>query len=1018
MNLFGYSWTHRKALLFVAAGLIVAGVAVTRFMPVSLFPDITFPRIVILADNGEQPAELMMIQVTKPLEEVASSVPGVEVVRSITGRGSTEISLGLSWTTDVREALQTLQNRIADNRNTLPPEASIEVEQMSVAVFPILGYSLTSDSTSAVEMRDFALYQIRPAIMRMAGVARVEVVGGETQEFRVVASPEKLAAYRLDILQISDAIAKTNLISSPGLIENNYQLYLSLVSGVLHTVDDIENVVITTRSGVPVLVRDVATVEPAVAPSYIRTTAHGKPAILISVVKQPTGSTVAIGQAVQNAVAQVKLPAGVKFENWYDQGNFIRRSILGTRDAIIIGIALSMLVMFLFLRNWRVSMVMIVVVPLTIAATLVCLKAVGETINIMTLGGIAAAVGLIIDDSIVVIENIFARIASRPGRMPAAGKQFDEAASHSLMELMPAIIGSSASTIVINIPLIFLIGLTGAFFKSLSITMIFALLLSFLFSITISPLLAGLILRKKDIEQESAREKGESWLTKRYERSLRFLLRYRLLVLPVALGIAVGAYFIYAHIGSGFMPEMDEGTFVLDYASPPGTSLDETNDMLMNVEQILMDIPEVDSYSRRTGTQLGFFLTEPNTGDFLVKLKSQRSRSINDVIAEVRRKVEASQPTLQVDFGQLMMDVIGDLTNTPKPIEIKLFGDNVSVLHDEARKVAGLIESVPGVVDVFDGIVISGPSFIMNVDPDQAALAGLTVEDILAELGSVVQGRVESSIQEGEKLVDIRVTLPDVYHRDIDRIKKMSITNSNGDLVPLSAVATFEITEGQSELDREGLRQVVAVSARIEGRDMGRTIRDIKQKLSAHLHLAKGVSQEFGGVYQTQQESFRALLLVAVAAFLMVFMVLLFEFGEFSVPISVLSVSLLSLIGVVSALWITGITFNISSFVGLIMIIGIVAENGVFVMHETKRLRAAGVDFDTALVTACRRRARPIIMTTLAAVLALAPLALAIGTGAQMQQPLAIAVIGGFSVSSILLFFILPMLYRLLHRST
>ncbi len=1017
MNLFGYASKHRKAILFAAAGLIVAGVAVTRFMPVSLFPDITFPRIVILADNGEQPAELMMIQVTKPLEEVAGSVPGVNLVRSITGRGSTEISLGLSWKTDVREALQTLQNRIADNRNALPPDVSIDVEQMSVAVFPILGYSLTSDSVSLIEMRDLALYRLRPAIMRIEGVARVEVVGGETQEFRVTASPDKLAAYRLDIRQVSDAIAKTNLIASPGLIENNYRLYLSLVSGSLHTVQDIENVVVTTRSGVPILLRDVATVESAVEPSYIRTTANGRPAVLISVVKQPTGSTVAIGQAVQDAIARIKLPEGVKFENWYDQGGFIRRSILGTRDAIVIGILLSMIVMFLFLRNWRVSLVMVVVVPLTIAATLVCLKIVGETINIMTLGGIAAAVGLIIDDSIVVIENIFARIAEHRSRPPATEKAFDAAASRSLIELMPAIIGSSASTIVINIPLIFLIGLTGAFFKSLALTMIFALGLSFLFSITVAPLLAGLILRKKDIKRETRQERHDSWLTKGYSKALRFALRYRILVIPVALAIAVGAYYIYHHVGSEFMPAMDEGTFVLDYVSPPGTSLDETDDMLKHVGRILMNIPEVESYSRRTGAQLGFFLTEPNTGDFLVKLKSKRSRSIDEIIAEVRRKVEASEPSLQVDFGQLMMDVIGDLTNSPKPIEVKLFGDDVHVLEDEARKVAPIIESVPGVVDVFDGIVISGPSFIMNVDPERAALAGLTVEDIQGELESMIQGKVESSIPEGEKIVNIRVTFPPEFHRDIDTIKKMTIVNDNGALIPLGDVASFELTAGQSELDRESLRPVVAVSGRIEGRDMGSTIREIKQRLSAQLQLPKGVTLEFGGVYQTQQESFRALLFVAVAAFLMVFVVLLFEFGEFTVPISVLTVSLLSLIGVVTALWLTGITFNISSFVGLIMIIGIVAENGVFVMHETKQLRAAGSDLDTALVTASRKRARPIIMTTLAAVLALAPLALAIGTGSQMQQPLAVAVIGGFSVSSILLFFVLPTLYRLLHKS-
>jgi multidrug efflux pump subunit AcrB len=461
---------------------------------------------------------------------------------------------------------------------------------------------------------------------------------------------------------------------------------------------------------------------------------------------------------------------------------------------------------------------------------------------------------------------------------------------------------------------------------------------------------------------------------------------------------------------------MDEGTFVLDYTSPPGTSLTETDRMLDHVGSELMKIPEVESYSRRTGTQLGFFLTEPNTGDFLVKLKTNRSRSIWDIMAEVRRTVDSTEPALEVDFGQLMTDLIGDLTNTPKPVEIKLFGDSVAVLESKAKEVATLIEQVPGVVDIFDGVVISGPSFVVDVDAMQAALSDLTTEDIQQQLGTMVHGVVASNIQRGEKLIGIRVVFPSAYSEDFRKIKAIELVNSDGTLVPLEDVATATFTEGRAELDREGLRPVVAVSARIEGRDLGRTIRDIKSKLAGRLVLPRDVTLEYGGVYQTQQQSFRGLLAVALAAFLMVFVILLFEFGEFTVPISVLTVCLLSLLGVFAALWITGTTFNISSFVGLIMIIGIVAENSVFIMNEYKEVRRQGEDLNSALVTACSRRTRPIIMTTLAAVLALLPLAVGIGTGAQMLQPLAIAVIGGFCLSALLLFFVLPVLFRLLHR--
>lgn len=1015
MSLFDYLRRHVKAVIFCVVILTIAGIVQTLWLPVSLFPDITFPRLVILADNGEQPAERMMIEVTKPLEEVAGSVPGVKVVRSITGRGSTEISVGLDWGADVQKTLQVVQGRIADIRNVLPPAASIQVEQMSVAVFPILGYSLTSEKLSQVELREIAYYQIRPALLRVNGVARVEVTGGERREYAVTVDPEKLAAYHLDIGQVSDAISQSNIVESAGLVDNNHQLYLSLVSGILGNTDDIAAVVIAVRNGVPVHIGDVAQVRPSAAPSYIRTTAHGRSAVLISIIKQPTGSTVQIGTDVKAAVAGLTLSNDVHFENWYDQGDFIDSSITSARDSIMVGIVLSMIVLIIFLRNWRITTVMAVVVPVTVATTLVCLHAIGETVNIMTLGGIAAAVGLIIDDSIVVIENIFTQL-SHPSERASSQSRISQAISQTLRELMPAIIGSTACTIVINIPLAFLGGVTGAFFASLSKTMIFALAASFIFSISLAPLMVFFVLKFGGEPHGHLTDSGPLRLSVWYGRVLRRLLKYRYLAIPGVLIIGLLTYYVYSHTGSGFMPDMDEGTFVLDYVSPPGTSLDETDRILMKVEHILLDIPEVESYSRRTGTQLGFFLTEPNTGDFLIKLKKGRTRSIDEVMAEVRQKIEASEPALEVDFGQLMMDVIGDLTNNPKPIEIKLFGDDQKLLQAKAKEIAGMIESIPGVVDIFNGIVISGPSLVINIDPTKAALAGMTTEEVQRQLAIIIQGQAENTVQKGEKMIGIRVQYPDDYHRDLGRIEGLYLVNSAGILIPLQDIAKVALTGGQAEINREALRQYVAVTARIEGRDLGRTIDDIKRQLTTHLNLPRGISLEYGGVYQTQQESFRSLLYVAAAAFILVFIVLLFEFGEFAVPISVLMVSLLSLVGVVTALWLSGVTFNISSFVGLIMIIGIVAENGIFVMHQAKMLLHEGADLDTALIKAVQMRARPIIMTTLAAILALLPLALGLGTGAQMQQPLAIAVIGGFSVSSILLFFGLPVAYRLLKR--
>jgi CzcA family heavy metal efflux pump len=958
----------------------------------------------------------MMTEVTKPLEEVASSLPGVSVVRSITSRGSSEISVLLSWKTNVQQALQILQGRISNIRNSLPQDATIRAEQMSVAVFPIQGYSLTSDQLSMVELRDIALYQIRPALMRVPGVARVEVTGGDSREFTVIVSPDKLIGYRLNATKVTEAISAANVVAATGLVDNNHQIYLSLVSGLLKSLDDVANVAVSVQNGVPIHVRDVADVKPAVADNFIRTTAHGRNAVLINIIKQPTGSTVQIGKDVVAQLNTMNLPTGVLFENFYDQADFINSSILSTRDAILIGILLAMAVMFAFLRSTRIMFVIMLIVPATIALTLVILSLLGETINIMTLGGIAAAVGLIIDDAIVVIEHTFASYP-RAASDVHAKRRFAQTAGSAVRELMPAIIGSTSCTIVIFIPLAFLSGITGAFFKSLSITMVTALAISFLFSISLAPLFASLLLREKDIEHELGIERHKTLFARWYKRLVQRSLRLRWTIVPAALVIAILTYLIYGQIGSDFMPEMDEGSFVLDYTSPPGTSLDETNRMLTGVEQILIKIPEVRSYSRRTGTQLGFFITEPNTGDFLVKLRKGRRRRIDEVINEVREEIEASQPALRIDVFQLMTDVIGDLTNSPSPIEIKVFGDNTGVMQQTAEQIRQQIASVPGVVDAFNGIVISGPSMIVKVDPEKAARYGFDATEIGDQLETIMRGSTSSTIQSGEKLIGVHVRYPDAYRSDMGRIETLSIVNANGVSIPLKDIARIQRTGGQPELDREGLRQVVAVTARVSGRDLGGTIQDIQSRLKANVVLPKGITLEYGGVFQTQQESFRALLMVAAAAIILVFIVLLFEFGTFAVPFSILPITLLALVGSFAALWLTGITFNISSFVGVIMIVGIVAENAVFLMHTIDLRQTQGEDLDTAIINASLIRTRPILMTTLAAVLALLPLALGIGGGAQMQQPLAVAVIGGFSVSAFLLLFGLPMLFRLFNRA-
>ncbi len=1009
MNIFGFIQRHTRAIIFVVTILVLAGVFTVLNLPVAIFPDITFPRIVVLADNGEQPADKVMVQVTKPLEETINSLPGVTDVRSTTSRGSAEISVNFEWGTDIIQAQQLLQGKISQIRNQLPSSASVQVERMNATFFPIMGYALTSDSVSLVKMRDLALYTLRPLISRIKGVSQVRVVGGDIKEYLVRVDPVKLQSYGITIQQVSDAITKTNLVSSVGLMDANYHLYLTLADNNYQTMDDIRNTVVTSTNISPVFLKDVASVTASVEDNYIRVTANGKRAVLVNILRQPNGNTVQIASEVKKIFENnPQIPEEVKVSNFYNQADLVNESFKSVRDSIGVGVILAVIVLMIFLRNWRITFVAAIVIPITVAITVLLLMAAGETLNIMTLGGIAAAIGLIIDDNIVIIENIFRHFKE-------GHEKLADAIGGSIKELFSAVIGSSSSTIIIFLPFAFLSGVTGAFFKSLSLTMALSLIVSLFLSLFLGPLLASKFIHVKDFEKESGKNK-ESRLESYYKTALGFLINRKYLIIPVILGLVIIGYMIYSSVGSGFMPEMDEGAFILDYTSPPGTSLQETNRMLMHVEKIIMKIPEVESYSRRTGTQLGFFITEPNNGDYLIKLKNNRSRGINAIIDELRTRVENTEPALQIEFGQAMQDLIGDLTSVPSPVEIKVFGDDKSLIQNKAKEIASLISNVRGVVDVFDGIVISGPAYIINFNLPAVARAGFTVDELSNIVNNDIQGNVTSEVQKGEKLIGIRVRMPDKYRNNLDLLKSIRVMSSDGNAYLLGSLADFRIDPGQSEIDRENLKQMVAVTSRISGRDLGGTISDIKNVLSKKLNLPSGVRLEYGGTFQTQQESFQGLLKVLLAASLLVILVLVIEFERFLVPMSIYLVAILSLFGVVSALWVTNVNFNISSFMGAIMMVGIVAENSIFLTHYFFIFQNQGMERHEAVIKASVVRSRPIIMTALAAILALMPLALGIGAGSQMQQPLALAVIGGFTLSSLLLLFILPVLLSISNK--
>ena len=1040
---------HSKSIIFLIVTLAFVGAYLAFTIPVSVFPNTDFPRVIIGVDNGVMPIDQMMVTITRPLEEAVNGVQGLLTVQSITSRGSAEIDLYFDWNVDMFQTLERVNAAAIALQSSLPSTVHIEIHRLTFASFPIIGYSLTSDSVSQSDLWEMATYDLKPRLNRLDGVATVLVQGGEEPEFQVSPDPAKLLQTHVTVIDILDSVKKTNLMDSPGLLERNHQLFLGLISSQVHTAEEISNIVVkTTKDGIPIRINEIGTVGKSVKPVYTIVTADAKPAILLSINRQPESNTVEVAQEVHDEIAQIMpgLPHGVHLRPFYDQSTIVTGAIKSVRDAILIGLILASIILVLFLRDWGTSLVAGMVIPVTVLVTFIALKALGESFNLMTLGGLAAAVGLVIDDAIVVVENIVLHRNAGEGRV--------EAVHQALNEIIVPLIGSTVTPVVVFLPLISITGVTGTFFRALAVTMGVSLFTSLGLALAWTPNLAMHFLRsKKEAEPTKAADLApastippvaddkpemqrlmaaeEATMTgffgkviRFYERVLRRALAHPVWLAALCAVLILASYVCYRNLGSDLLPAMDEGGFILDYVTPPGSSLQETDRMISHMERICRAVPEVESTSRRTGLQLGLAaVTEANTGDISVKLKDKRSRSIDDIISEVRTKVKKENPQVDVEFVQVLQDMIGDLTGAPQPIQIKLFNEDGDLLNTWAPQVADAISKIQiggkkPVVDVENGVdnATSGPALVFQVNPQTASRSGFTTEEVELDASAIMEGEPAASpvILNGRPRT-LRVRFPAVNRASLEAMNSTLLVSSAGLTATLGSLATVTELPGQTEILRENLQRDVSVTARLEGVDLGTGVAAV-QKAVRDLKLPASIRVVYGGTYREQQRSFHDLLTVLLLALVLVFLVLLFEFGTFSAPIAILSSAILSTSGVFVALLVTGITFNISSFMGLIMVVGIVAKNGILLLDADQKFRAAGFSAEEAMVQAGRRRLRPIAMTALAAAAGMLPLALALGAGAQMLQPLAIAVIGGILISMVLSLIITPAVHLYLTR--
>jgi CzcA family heavy metal efflux pump len=1012
MNFGQWMQAHRRSLLFVIGLLAVAGALTAFRLPISLFPNVAFPRAVVSLDAGDRPAEQMATLVTMPVEEALRRVPNVLDVQSKTSRGSAEISVNFNWGTDMAQATLQAQSSIAEILGTLPQGTSMQVRRMDPTVFPVLAYSLTSKQQSLSALHDLAQFQMRPLLSGVEGVARVDVTGGATDEFEVAVDPARLAAYKLSLADVSKAIGASNVLMATGRIEDHYKLYLVIADATITQLDDLKNVVVTSNGPAQVRLGDVATVRAGVTPQWIRVTADGQDAVLINIFQQPGANSVAMAKAIRAKLSafQPQMPPGVRFANWYDQSELVTAAATSVRDAIMIGVVLAALTLFAFLRNWKITAIAVALVPVVMAATILLLDVFGMGFNIMTLGGMAAAVGLVIDDAIVMIEHIVRRM--REG----GAKAFHGRVMAAALEFTRPLAGSSAATLIIFVPLAFLSGVTGAFFKALSVTMASALFISFMVTWLAVPILCDRWLKPKDAEEHSETRLA-TWMNRRYAKLIGGVSARPALVLIGLVPLVIVAVFAFTRVGSGFMPTMDEGGFVLDYHTEPGTSISETDRLMKQVEAIVSANPNVSTYSRRTGAGLGGDLNEPNRGDFFVRLKSKNREPIETVMEEIRTKVETDVPGVSIELAQLMEDLIGDLTAVPQPVQIKIYSDDQNTLNSTAQKVAAAIGKVQGVVDVNDGINPAGDALELHIRPDAAAAEGMDAQSIAQAVSDMVEGNVATQFQVGPKTVAIRVRVAGALALTDTQLGQLQIRAPDGHLFALDRVATRVAVTGQPEVSRDNLKRMVAVTARIDGRDLGSTIADVQKVLATDKLLPAGVYYELGGLYQQQQIAFKGLMIVFGAAVALVFGLLLFLYERFRIALAVLAMPLLATGAVFVGLWVTNIELNISAMMGMTMIIGIVTEVAIFYVSELQGLmRDEEMPLSRALIEAGKNRLRPITMTTIAAILALLPLAFALGQGSAMQQPLAVAIISGLIVQLPLVLLLLPVLLQLLMK--
>ena len=1004
-------WLRRHAALVWIAALALAAIgAVSIFqLPSGIYPEMTFPRVVVVAHAGQLAPELVEAQMTRPLEQALAVVPGVYHVRARTIRGAVELSLQLvDWADplQVQYACQTAVDHV-----DLPRGATTVVQRVLPTSVPVVTYNLSAAPGAKVDarrLREVAELIVRPALIRVKGIGAVDLLGGRVRQIEVLIRPTELAALHVTPSQLAQRIEQADQMIAAGRVLEEHQTLPVVLDAQAADVERLRELPIAQGPTGPIPlsavadVADGATAARGAEDADVIVRGPRGEAVAISIARLPGASTPAVVDGVRRAIRNLKLPPDVVLEPVYDQARLVDDSMASVRDAILIGVALSLLVIAVSLRDWRAGLIAALPVPLTLLGTFAVMRWLGVTLNLMSLGGLAISIGLVVDDAIVVTEGIVSRVED--------GHDPNVAVELGTKDMLAAVVGTTFTTVVVFAPLALLTGVTGHFLGALAITLSIAVLLSMVMSLTIIPVLAHRLGRRKPKHHAEAGD--------RVGAAIAWLVHHRVVAVAVVVVLIAAGFVAKGQLATGFLPQMDEGAFVIDFFLPAGTSLEETDRVAQTIDDVLAHTPEVETFTRRTGSEMGpATATMQSRGDIMVRLVPRARRGdIRDVIARVRDELHREVPEAHFEYAQLLQDVLADLSGNPAPIEVRVFGDDPAALEQYAAKAGAKLEKLGQLTDFFDGLEGKTPILRSRIDPMQVARLGLGASDVGEDLQIALSGREVAQVIRPERTIGVRLRYPDAIRWDPGALARSPIAYGPKAL-PLGEVVHFDRPLASAVLRRDGLRPVILMTAAAKNGDLGRAEAAIRRVLR-EVPAPPGVSTEIGGQAAAASAARAELITVALTSTVLVLLVLLLQLHSLRLALVVLVGAPLSTVGALLVLAATGLPLDVSSMTGLVLLVGLVVKNGILLLEHAQRGIHEGLGVEGAIIAAARRRLRPVLMTTAATLAGLAPLAFGIGAGSELQRPLAVAVIGGLTLATAVTLVVTPGLTMLFARKS